>query len=215
MDDQPTAEFGVPGEKIDSKLYKRPFDITILLLTHLVLFPVGALVWILIPLLIWLEDRGSIFFVQERVGLNGKTFGLLKFRTMRSASADEKWLGFTTENDPRVTRIGGLLRRFALDEIPSAINILKGDISLVGPRPLPVDMHNDYVKEDPEFLRRLRIRPGLTGPAQVYAPRHTDAQERLRFDLPYIEHASLWLDLKLLLLSVWLTINGRRGKESR
>ena len=215
MKDKTTTDHSVPEELGEENLYKRPFDLTLLVLVHLVLFPVGALLWMLIPLLIWLEDRGPIFYVQERVGLNGRTFGLLKFRTMRMARENEAWSGFTTRNDPRVTRVGRLLRRFALDEIPSAVNIWKGDISLVGPRPLPTDMHNGYVKEEPNFLLRLRVRPGLTGPAQVYAPRHTNAQERLLYDLPYVQHASLWLDLKLIVLSIWLTLTGQRGRERR
>lgn len=215
MNDQTTPDRSVLEEGGKGKLYKRPLDLTILVLIHLILFPVGVLLWTLIPILIWLEDRGPIFFVQQRVGLGGRTFGLLKFRSMRRAQENEEWLGFTTENDLRVTRVGRLLRRFALDEIPSAINILKGDISLVGPRPLPIDMHNDYVKADPNFLLRLRVRPGLTGPAQVYASRHTDAQARLQYDLPYVQSASLWLDLKLIVLSVWLTITGQRGRERR
>ena len=195
--------------------YKRPMDLSILLLAHLLLSPLWALLWVLIPLAIWLEDRGPIFYVQQRVGHGGRTFGMFKFRSMRVQEGPEEWSGFTIRDDPRVTRIGGFLRRTALDELPQVINLFKGDISFVGPRALPTEMHEDYVNENSDFPLRLQIRPGLTGLSQIKSPRHCSARERLNYDLSYIQKSSLYLDVKLIIISVWLTLTGKWGSGSR
>ncbi len=190
-------------------------DLSILLLAHLLLSPLWTLLWVLIPLAIWLEDRGPIFYIQQRVGRGGRIFGMFKFRSMRVQEGSEEWSGFTMRNDPRVTRIGGFLRRTALDELPQVINLWKGDISLVGPRALPTDMHEGYVNEDSDFPLRLQIRPGLTGLSQIKSPRHCSARERLNYDLLYIQKSNLYLDVKLIIISVWLTLTGKWGSGSR
>ena len=197
--------------------YKRPMDLSILVLAHLfpLLLPVWALLWTIIPFLIWLEDRGPIFFLQERLGLGGRRFFLIKFRSMRTPESGEDWPEFTSQGDPRMTRVGRVMRRLALDELPQVINLWKGDISFVGPRPLPPDMHESYVKEDRDFARRLLVTPGLTGLAQTRLRRHARARDRSRYDRLYIHRASMWLDLKLIALSVWLTVCGRWGKGRR
>lgn len=110
---------------------------------------------------------------------------------------------------------GGLLRRTALDELPQVINLLKGGISFVGPRALPPDMHEGYVNEDPDFPLRLQIRPGLTGMSQIKSPRHCGARERLNYDLLYIQKSGPYLDVKLIIISVWLTLAGKWGAGSR
>jgi lipopolysaccharide/colanic/teichoic acid biosynthesis glycosyltransferase len=134
---------------------------------------------------------------------------------MRIKSDNEPWPESTSQNDPRVTVFGRILRRVALDELPQVINLWKGDISLVGPRALPVQMHEGYVKEEPQFVKRLEVRPGLTGLAQICLPRHCKARKRLRHDLLYIYKATLCLDLKLILISVWLTLTGNWGTGPR
>ena len=194
--------------------YKRSFDMTILVLGHVLLLPIWAVLWIMIPFLIWLEDHGPVFYTQERVGLGGRTFGLLKFRSM-TVRGTEEWSGFTLQDDPRITRVGRVLRATALDELPQVLNLWKGDISLVGPRALPSYMHEDYMKEEPRFALRLQIRPGLTGLAQTHLARHTSARKRLRYDLVYIRKANLWLDVKLIVLSALLTLAGQWGKGRR
>ena len=196
------------------RAYKRPFDVTILVVAHVLLLPVWIVLWVVIPLLIWLEDRGPIFYVQERVGLGGRTFGLFKFRSMNVRRAEE-WSGFTLQDDPRITRVGRMLRATALDELPQVINLWKGDISLVGPRALPSYMHEGYLKEEPRFVKRLEVRPGLTGLAQIYLARHCSARKRLRYDLVYIRKANLRLDVKLIALSAMLTFAGQWGKGRR
>ena len=200
--------------KETQRAYKRPFDVTILVLAHVLLLPIWAVLWVVIPVLIWLEDRGPVFYVQERVGLRGRTFGLLKFRSMNVRGTGE-WSGFTQQDDPRITKVGRVLRATALDELPQVLNLWKGDISLVGPRALPSYMHEDYMKEEPRFALRLQVRPGLTGLAQIHLARHCSARKRLRYDLRYIRKANLWLDVKLIALSALLTFAGQWGKGRR
>ncbi len=192
---------------LNSSSYKRPFDLTILVLAHLLLLPVWVLLWATIPLLIWLQDRGPVFYRQRRMGKGGRVFVVCKFRTM-VLNADQLGPVWTVERDPRVTRIGRLLRRTALDELPQVLNIWKGEISLVGPRALDADEHRGLELEIPEFGERLRVRPGLTGLAQVYN-RSDDARAKILFDLQYIRCMSPWLDLKLLFLSFINTLSAR------
>lgn len=197
--------------------YKRAFDLTLLTFAHLFppLIPVWILFWTVIPLLVWLEDGKPLFFLQERVGFQSKRFRVIKFRSMRKRLASESWSGSTSKDDPRVTRVGRIVRRLALDELPQVINLWKGDMSFVGPRPLPTNMHKAYLKEDADFSRRLAVRPGLTGLAQLHLRRHDTARNRSRYDRLYIENASIWLDVKLIALSVWITLTGRWGKGRR
>ncbi len=197
------------------KRYKRPLDLLLLAGAHVLLFPMWLIFWMIIPLLIWLEDRGPIFFVQQRVGWQGKYFRMYKFRTMRVPRAGEYWSEHTLTNDPRVTRVGRLLQRIALDELPQMINLWKGDISFVGPRPLPIPMFKADLEEEPSFIQRLQVRPGLTGLAQISLPRHCPPSLRLKYDLQYISAHSLVLDVKLILFSVWVTLTGRWGSGRR
>ncbi len=193
--------------------YKRPYDLAVLAIAHFVLLPVWLLLWTVIPFAIWLEDRGPIFFRQSRIGKNGREFVFLKFRTM---VVDSEKLGlWTGENDPRVTRVGRLLRRTALDELPQVLNILRGDMSFVGPRALPIKMHQDAVVEEPRFSQRLQVPSGLTGVAQLYLPRHCSPRRRLAYDLVYVRKASLWLDIRLMLQAALNTLTGAWGTGHR
>ena len=185
--------------------YKRPFDLTLLILAHVLFLPLWLLLWTLIPLLIWLGDWGPIFYKQKRIGKNGKVFTILKFRTM-VPDADRRGPPWTTEEDPRVTRFGRLLRRTALDELPELLNIWKGDMSLVGPRALEVAEQKGLEQKIPGFAKRLQILPGLTGLAQIYDSDDT-AEDKFRYDMEYITHMSPWQDIKLLLVSVLNTLS--------
>ncbi len=196
------------------RLSKRPFDLAILILAHVILFPLWLLLWTLIPAMIWLDDRGPVFFRQTRLGKGGNKFTVLKFRTM-VPDAERLGLPWTTEGDSRLTRVGKVLRRTALDELPQIVNLWRGDISFVGPRTLPIPMHEGYVAEEPAFGQRLQVRPGLTGLAQLSLPRHCSARMRLRYDLLYVRNSNLCLDLKLIVVSVWLTLTGRWGTGMR
>lgn len=192
--------------------YKRPFDLAIMLLAHMALVPLFLLAWLLVPLLIKLSDRGPVFFRQPRTGQQGKPFDMLKFRTM-VVEADQSGPAWTAPDDERITWFGRILRRTAIDEIPSLVSIWKGEMSLVGPRALSVEEQRMLEETIPGFEQRLQVRPGLTGLSQVYN-RADDASEKLRLDLQYIERMSPWLDAKLLLLSVTNSLLGRWDRRT-
>lgn len=195
------------GTNLKGHAYKRCFDLLILILAHMVLLPVWLLLWTLIPLLIRISGSGPVFHRQERVGRNGRPFTVLKFRTM-VPDADRIGPAWTTEEDFRVTKIGKVLRRTALDELPETLCILKGDMSLVGPRALDVVEQRRLEEAIPGFSQRLQVRPGMTGLAQVF-DRRDDAEIKLKYDLEYIRSMNPWLDLKLLMLSVLNTVGAR------
>lgn len=161
--------------KMKSHYLKRPFDFVFSLISLFVSLPL----WFLFGFLICLGDRGPIFYNQERVGLNGKTFKLIKFHTMNSGNK-------------KSSRFANLLRKTALDELPQLINILKGEMSFVGPRPL--------VPEETNF--RFTIKPGLTGIAQISIPKDASFQEKSEYNTWYIKNQNLWLDIKLISLSL-------------
>lgn len=194
----------VAREVNEERPYKRPLDLTILAFAHLfpLLMPVWLLLWTLIPLAIWLQDRGPVFYRQKRAGKDGRVFTVLKFRTMFQDADRPTGAVQATRDDPRITPVGRILRWTALDELPQLINVLKGEMSLIGPRPECIEFHERFVREVPGFERRLQVRPGLTGLAQVKGAYDSPRPEKLRLDLEYIERMSLWLDLKLLFLSV-------------
>ena len=180
--------------------YKRPFDLALLVGAHVVLMPFWIVLWTVIPVAIWLSDRGPLFHRQLRAGEGGKPFTVRKFRTMVK-NAELIGPAWTIEDDPRFTRFGRLLRRTALDELPSLLNIWKGEMSFAGPRALNVDEQALLDRQIPGFNERLGVRPGLTGLAQVYNLTD-DPEVKLRYDLAYIRAMSLWLDVKLIVLSV-------------
>ncbi|HEV8703071.1 MAG TPA: exopolysaccharide biosynthesis polyprenyl glycosylphosphotransferase [Candidatus Polarisedimenticolia bacterium] len=160
---------------------------------------VTAPLWPLIALAIRLDSRGPAVFTQERVGRGGRKFGLLKFRTMHAEGANgSSWV---RDNSDRITRAGRFLRWSHLDELPQFINVLRGDMNLVGPRPHPVSNFELFSDRIPYYALRAAIRPGVTGWAQVryrYANTLQEESEKMRYDLYYIKHRSLWLDLRIL-----------------
>ena len=196
--------------------YKTRFDFAVLISAHLLLLPFWLLLWLIIPLFIWLGDRGPVFYRQQRAGKDGRPFTVLKFRTM-VMDAELKGPAWTIHGDPRVTRVGKLLRRTALDELPEIINIIKGDMSIVGPRALDLEEQRALEEQIPGFEKRLQVPPGLTGLAQVYN-RGDDSYRKFQYDLRYLDRMSPWLDSKLLVLSIRNTLIGRwdqrRGKPT-
>ncbi|MFI5426810.1 sugar transferase [Aeromicrobium sp. UC242_57] len=180
-----------------------------------VLLVVAAPVFVVVAAAIRLTSPGKVFFVQERVGRDGKSFGMIKFRTMvegahlmRPALAADSGnaVMFKMRHDPRVTRPGRLLRRYSIDELPQAINVVKGDMSLVGPRPPLVEEVSGYA---PEARRRLLVRPGMTGPWQISGRSDLDWEETMRLDLYYVENWSIVGDLLIL----WKTIKAVRSSS--
>ena len=198
---------------------KRFFDMLVSGAGLIVLAPVSLLISIAIKL----EDGGPVFFTQDRVGRHCRVFTAYKFRSMVVDA--ERFTGAVqaTENDPRVTRTGRVLRATAFDELPQLWNILRGDMSVVGPRPLrpgEADTTADGVQLPlsaiPGYEARHRVRPGLTGIAQVYAPRDLPRTGKFRYDLLYQRNAGFGLDLRLILQSFWITARGRwedRGRK--
>jgi len=181
---------------------KRGLDIALSLFGLIAFSPI----WLLITILIFIEDGRPIFFSDERIGRGKKFYRHFKFRSMKKTA--EKGTGpvWAKEGDERVTKIGKLLRATAMDELPQVFNILKGDMSFVGPRPEREFFVENFMKEIPEYEKRLSVQPGLTGMAQVYGKYDTPPEEKLKLDLEYIKKMSILLDLKLIFLSLLITL---------
>lgn len=157
---------------------------------------------LVVTVLVRLSSRGPILFKQERVGRNGTTFQMIKFRTMKLDAERETGPVWATKGDPRCTRIGGWLRRLSIDELPQLINVLRGEMSLVGPRPERPFFVRKFAHELPGYDRRHAVRPGITGWAQVHGWRgDTELRQRLEHDLYYVQHQSLKLDAYILLMT--------------
>jgi len=181
-----------------SALSKRVLDLSGSLIALLVLAPLMGMV----ALLIKATSRGPILYGQQRMGLDCRPFSLLKFRSMQVGAEPEGFPIWSTKNDPRRTRIGALLRRTSLDELPQLVNVLKGEMSLVGPRPERPEFIEEFRMRIPRYMLRHKIQAGMTGWAQVHGYRgDTSIEERLRYDLEYIQRWSLLFDLKILALT--------------
>ncbi|MDO8276621.1 MAG: sugar transferase [Burkholderiaceae bacterium] len=182
---------------------KRTFDIVVACVALLLLSPV----LLLAALAVVLEDGRPVLFRQTRVGTQGREFGLLKFRSMvRNAASIGPY--FTASNDPRITRVGRFLRRSSIDELPQIFNVLRGEMSLVGPRPDVPAQRSLYSEAD--WTQRLSVRPGITGLAQALLRSEATPDQRLALDLRYTREASLWLDLRIL----WWTLRRLGGAGS-
>ncbi len=171
--------------------------------------------WLLIAVVVKLEDGGDVFYGQERVGHGGRTFRAFKFRSMIPDAEATVGARQASEGDPRVTRVGRLLRATALDELPQLWSIFAGDMSFVGPRALrpgEIEVHGDgrhvALEDVPGFAERCRVVPGLTGVAQIYAPRDIPRRQKFRYDRIYVRRRSFWLDVRLIMLSFWITFRG-------
>ena len=187
----------VPLTNTFNAVVKRLMDIfgsivAIILFSPIMLFAV---------IMIKLTSPGPLIYKQERVGLHNHTFMMYKFRSMEVQSKESEKKAWTVKNDPRVTGIGKLMRRTSIDELPQLFNILKGDMSLVGPRPERPELAKVITKNIPEFEYRLKVKAGLTGYAQVHGRYCTTSYDKLKLDLTYIRNYSIWLDLKLILMT--------------
>jgi exopolysaccharide biosynthesis polyprenyl glycosylphosphotransferase len=194
-----------PNEPFE-RLVKRCFDVVIASFCLLLLSPVV----LLIAAAIILNSGGPVFYLQERVGRGGKTFRLIKFRTMIADAERESGETFAQPDDPRVTRVGAVLRRLRLDEVPQFLNVLKGDMSFVGPRPERPGFVRLFSKSLPGYNERHKVKPGMTGLAQVRGYYDTAAENKLRYDLAYIYNYSFSLDLLILLETIKVILT-RRG----
>ena len=203
------------GPEMQNDWWKRPFDLLVLTAVHVALAPVWMILWTVIPLAIWLHDRGPVFYTQERLGKNGRAFKVYKFRSMIPDAERHTGVVWAEDDDPRITPIGAFLRSRALDELPQVINMWKGDISLVGPRAERPELSEEFEAIYPGFARRLKVRPGMTGLAQIYGRYSTHPRNKLRYDMIYIRRMSPWLDVRLLASSVILTLRARWQSEQR
>lgn len=198
-------------------MIKRVFDVALAGIGLLVSSPL----WLAIAIAIRREDGGPVLFVQDRVGQHGRTFAAYKFRSMITA-ADSMPPQQATEDDPRVTRVGRVLRATAMDELPQLWNILRGDMSFVGPRPLvpgEIEVRGTgemvLLSAVPGYAVRHQVRPGLTGLSQVYAPRDAARTRKFRIDGVYVKNAGFCLDLYLVAASFWITARGRWEVRTR
>lgn len=181
-------------------LVKRVMDFTIALLVLILISPI----MLLVALLVKLSSPGPIFFAQERCGLNGRVFRMLKFRSMKVDAESGTGAVFAKKNDDRKTWIGGFLRKTSLDELPQLFNVLRGDMSLVGPRPERPVFIERFSRTIPNYMIRHSVKVGMTGWAQVHGWRgDTSLRKRLQYDLYYITHWTPWLDLRILFLTAW------------
>jgi len=180
-------------------LLKRTVDLVLGLLALIVFSPL----MVIIALIIKLTSQGPVFYRQERMGLDVQPFMMLKFRTMLNEAENNSGPVWAADNDPRISRVGRWLRYTSLDELPQLINVLRGEMSLVGPRPERRPFIEEFRKSIPKYMLRHKVKAGMTGWAQIHGWRgNTSLERRLEYDLDYIEHWSLWRDLKILLLTL-------------
>ncbi len=190
----------------EERLVKRLMDTVISLAALIITSPILLVAAICIKK----NDGGKVFFRQKRATVHGRVFEIIKFRTMRENVANFS----STEGDERITKVGRILRKYRIDELPQFVNILKGDMSLVGPRPEMLENVEDYEKDLPEFRYRLRMKAGLTGYAQIYGKYNTSSRDKLMLDLMYIENYSLIRDIQLLFQTVLVLFKAEDSTEA-
>lgn len=195
LDDTPSLMIPTLGLTVEQTFLKRMFDIVASFLGLILISPI----LIIVTALIKMVSKGPVLYKQERMTKGNKSFMLLKFRTMRENAEDDTGPVLSEENDPRVTPIGRILRKTRIDELPQLINVLKGEMSLVGPRPERPFFVEQFIHDMPEYGHRFAVKAGITGYAQVLGNYSTSPEDKLRYDLMYIRNYSLILDIKLIL----------------
>ncbi len=184
--------------KVEQRFAKRAIDIVFSLLLAVITSPIMLLTAIAIKIC----DRGPILYKQIRCTEGGREFKIIKFRSMRVDAEKDGVARLATKGDDRITPVGHFIRAVRIDELPQLFNILKGDMSFIGPRPERPDIIKEYMEEMPEFAFRMRVKAGLAGYAQVYGKYNTTPYDKLKLDLSYIENYSVWLDIKLMILTI-------------
>jgi len=195
----------VPLLSLWSRLLKRTFDLTVSILIVIIL----SWLFLLVALLVLVSSRGPIIFKQRRTGLELREFTLFKFRTMYVQSEETSDTVWTERNDPRVTPIGRFLRRFSLDELPQFFNVIRGEMSIVGPRPERPHFVEQFKQSVPGFLVRQQVKTGITGWAQINGRYDMSITDKLEYDIYYIENWSLAFDLRIILETLWRVIRGK------
>jgi exopolysaccharide biosynthesis polyprenyl glycosylphosphotransferase len=176
---------------------KQTIDTLISLCLLIILFPL----FIMVAVFIKIDSPGSVFYQQERIGLDGKPFFIIKFRTMQ-IDAEKNGPQWANQNDSRITAVGYYLRKYRIDELPQFINILRGEMSIIGPRPERLIFIEDFEKELPHFRNRLQVKPGITGWAQINGGYELTPREKFELDLYYIYQYSILFDVKILIKSI-------------
>ncbi|MCH5190906.1 MAG: sugar transferase [Oscillospiraceae bacterium] len=207
LDDKPLVSAVVHDLTLEQRFMKRTMDIVLSLIALIIAGPF----MLIVSAAIKLEDGGHIFFRQTRATKGGKLFKVYKFRTMKEDNCVNRSV---TSGDDRITKVGKYLRKFRLDELPQIFNILKGEMSIVGPRPEMIENVDKYTEELPEFSYRLRVKGGLTGYAQIAGKYNTSPKDKLVLDLIYIEKYSIWLDIKLILQTVTVLLKAGDSTEA-
>lgn len=191
--------------------YKRLFDLSVSAFVLLLLFPL----FLIIAIMVKVDSKGPVFFRQERIGKKGRPFTILKFRSMRQNAEMETGAVWAQEDDPRITRLGRFLRKSHLDELPQFINVFRGDMSIVGPRPERSEMISVILKDIPDFNRRLLVKPGITGLAQVrynYGATIKDAARKLKFDKIYIRRKCWLIDFQIMFWTAQRMLTGEGAR---
>ena len=208
FDDKSMVYAPVKGLTFEQRVIKRIMDLVIAGFGLIVTSPI----FLITALCIKLEDGGPVFYKQERATYAGKIFNVIKFRSMKVE--DGSIHKSVTKNDDRITRTGRIIRKFRIDELPQLINVIKSDMSIVGPRPEMVENVEKYTKELPEFAYRQRAKAGLTGMAQIYGKYNTSPKDKLIFDLTYINEYSVWLDIKLIFRTLLVLLTPDKSTEA-
>lgn len=185
------------------KIIKRILD----LILAIIALPFVLIICLIFGILIYIEDKGDIFYIAKRRGLNGSIFGMYKLRSMKMNAPDIRNKDnstFNSANDPRVTKIGKILRKTSIDELPQVFNILKGDMSWIGPRPITID--RPVSEYDQKRIDRLKVKPGVTGYAQAYFRNNISQEEKLQLDADYAKEISFILDLKIVFKTIQIVL---------
>ncbi len=201
-------DLGEVDKKPAYSFFKRAFDIVFSILALIVL----AIPMAVIAILVKCSSRGTVFYHQERLGLNGAKIDVIKFRTMRMDAEENGAQWSNGDSDPRITKLGRTLRRTRLDELPQFWCILKGEMSLVGPRPEREIFYNKFEQYIHGFSERLKVKPGLTGYAQVKGGYYLKPEEKVAYDVEYIKTRSMWLDIKIIFQTIKVVFNREGAK---
>ena len=208
FDDKSMIYAPVKGLTFEQRIIKRLMDLAIAGLGLLITSPI----FLFTALFIKLEDGGPVFYKQERATYAGRVFNVIKFRSMKQE--DGSIHRSVTKNDDRITKVGKFIRKFRIDELPQLINVIKSDMSIVGPRPEMLENVQKYTKELPQFAYRERAKAGLTGMAQIYGKYNTSPKDKLILDLAYINQYSVWLDVKLIFRTLLVLLTPDKSTEA-
>ena len=208
FDDKSMIHAGVSGITFEQRIIKRLMDLVIACFGLLITSPI----FLFTAICIKAEDKGPVFYKQKRATYGGRSFEVLKFRSMRTE--DGSIHRSVTKNDDRITKVGKFIRKFRIDELPQLINVLRSDMSIVGPRPEMLENVEKYTRELPEFQYRHRAKAGLTGMAQIYGKYNTSPKDKLILDMTYINQYSIWLDIKLIFRTLLVLLTPDQSTEA-